>query len=91
MRHEGQTRFQLAALRLHAAYRRLAEKTKTCPKLPAFDQPPLSALRTDPFSRKPIRVQELTPGRFALWCPVPLGKPNKEKAEPAIFIDCPYR
>jgi hypothetical protein len=91
LRHEGQTRFRLAALRLHAAYRRLAEKAKACPKLSAFEQPPLSGLRTDPFSQKPMRIEELGPGRFALWCPVPLGKPNKEKAEPAVFIDCPYR
>jgi hypothetical protein len=91
LRHEGQTRFQLAALRLHAAYRRLAEQAKTCPKITAFDQPPLSGLRADPYSQKPMRIEELGPGRFALWCPVPLGKPNREKAEPAVFIDCPYR
>jgi len=91
LRHEGQTRFRLGALRLHAVYRQLAEKAKACPKLEAFDQPPLSGLRADPFSHQPIRIEELGPGRFALWCPVPLGKPNKEKAEPAVFIDCPYR
>ena len=91
LRHEGQTRFRLAGLRLLAAYRRLAEKAKACPKAAVFEQEPLSGLRTDPFSNQPIRVEELGPGRFALWCPVPLGKPNKEKAEPAVFIDCPYR
>ncbi len=91
LRHEGQTRFRLGALRLHAAYRRLAEKAKTCPPAAVFEQEPLSALLTDPYSQKPVRVEELGPGRFALWCPVPLGKPNKEKAEPAVFIDCPFR
>ena len=91
LRHEGQTRFRLAALRLHAAYRLLAGKAKACPKAEVFDQEPLSALRTDPYSQKPMRIEELGPGRFAVWCPVPLGKPNKEKAEPAVFIDCPYR
>jgi hypothetical protein len=91
LRHEGQTRFRLGALRLQAAYRRLAEQAKSCPPVPVFDQPPLSGLRTDPFSHKPIRVEALAPGRFALWCPVLLGKPNHEKAEPAVFIDCPYR
>lgn len=91
LRHEGQTRFRLGGLRLHAAYRQLAEKSKACPKAEVFDQEPLSGLRTDPFSQKPMRIEELGPGRFAVWCPVPLGKPNKEKAEPAVFIDCPYR
>ena len=91
LRHEGQTRFRLGGLRLHAAYRRLAEKAKACPQAAVFDQEPLSGLRTDPFSQKPMRIEELGPGRFAVWCPVPLGKPNKEKAEPAVFIDCPYR
>jgi hypothetical protein len=91
LRHEGQTRFRLGALRLHAAYRQLAEKAKACPKAGIFDQEPLAGLRTDPFSQKPMRIEELGPGRFAVWCPVPLGKPNKEKAEPAVFIDCPYR
>jgi len=91
LRHEGQTRFRLAALRLHAAYRQLAEKAKACPKAAAFEQEPLSGLLTDPFSTQPIRIEETGPGRFALWCPVPLGKPNKEKAEPAVFVDCPYR
>lgn len=71
--------------------RRLAETAKACPKIPAFEQPPLDGLRIDPYSHKPIRVQAVSPGRFALWCPVPLGKPNREKAEPAVFIECPYR
>jgi hypothetical protein len=91
LRHEGQTRFRLGGLRLHAAYRQLAEKAKACPKAEVFDKEPLSKLRTDPFSQKPMRIEELGPGRFAVWCPVLLGKPNKEKAEPAVFIDCPFR
>ncbi|MBN2497166.1 MAG: hypothetical protein JXR96_21415 [Deltaproteobacteria bacterium] len=88
---DGQIRFQLAALRLHAAYRRLAESSKTCPELAAFDAPPLSERRTDPYSGEAVRIEQLGPGKFVLRSPVPLGKQGGENAEPAMFIDCPYR
>lgn len=88
---DGQLRFLLAALRLQAAYRRLAEKRRACPGAKAFDRPPLSALRTDPYSGKPIRVEEQDPGRYVLQPPLPVGKRAGEQHDPAVFIDCPYR
>ncbi|MBN2493853.1 MAG: hypothetical protein JXR96_04610 [Deltaproteobacteria bacterium] len=85
---QGTVRFYLAALRLHAAYRALAEERGACPDASAFDAAPLSALRIDPYSGKPIRVQALSPGRFAL---LPHdGKNPAESVEPppAVFIRC---
>jgi len=87
---DGQIRFQLAALRLHAAWRRLAEKNESCPGPEAFDHLPLSKLRTDPYSGKQIQIEQAAPGKLVLRPPLPLGKLYGEKLEPAVFIDCPY-
>lgn len=88
---DGQIRFQLAALRLHAAWRRLAERKEGCPGPEAFEHPPLSNLRSDPYSGKHIQVEQIAPGKTVLRPPLELGALYGEKLEPAVFIDCPYQ
>lgn len=88
---QGQSRFYLAALRLHAQYRMLAEQRGTCPGAGAFDAPPLADLRTETFSGGTMRVEPIGEGRFAVRPPPEVDAMFEENDRPAIVIDCPFR
>jgi hypothetical protein len=87
----GQARFLLAALKLHVEYRRLAEKTKTCPDAKAFDKEPLRSLRNDPYSGKPILIETPSAGSFVLRSPSRLDSEQPADKQPAILVECPFR
>jgi len=62
----GQRQFFLAALRLQAAFRLMAEKSGTCPVEKDFQSEPLKGLAVDPNSIKPMKVSPIAGGKFSL-------------------------
>ena len=82
--------FHLAALRLRVRYRQLAEAARRCPGAGAFEKPPLSSLRTDPYSGKPIQVRETGPGRLLLVLPSGVDFPQDALGPPAVLIQCQF-
>ena len=66
VRRYGQVGFLLAAARLHAGFRALAEKGARCPERAAFDAAPLSALRALPWDGSPIEIAPAEGGGYVL-------------------------
>ena len=97
LKKNGRIAFALAGLRLHAAFRRLAEQHKRCPVLEDFDREPLKSLRIDPYSGEPIRIEPGSGGvKWVLRPPMDLKKEaggggswKADPADPAVFIECP--
>ena len=87
----GWNSFYLAALRLMATYRLMAESSKTCPDISAFDKEPLLSLRTDPYSGQQITVEKFGDNLLVLRSPAPIGKQAGRDKEPALVIECPFR
>ena len=87
---QGAGLFSLQALRLAAAYRQRAEAAGRCPDAAVFAAPALAALRRDPYSGRPIRVETLAPARFALRPTVPIAEQAGLDKPLAVFIDCPF-
>jgi hypothetical protein len=90
LRWLGSRRFLVAALRVQAAYRRIADASGTCPTLAAFETAPLRELLKDPSSGKKIVVVALTTRQFSLTPPTPLrlrrsGEPDDQ---PTVVIEC---
>ena len=87
----GARRFLLAALRVQAAYRRIAEATGACPALAAFETSPLKERRKDPASGLEIAVVALGSGTFSLEPPLPLNlrKSGEPDDPPNVVIVCP--
>jgi hypothetical protein len=90
VREHGQTQFYLGALRLLAKYRALAEETKTCPWIEAFDRTELADARIDPYSGKPLRVQEIGVGRFVVSSPEKLELGPYPNDAITIRVKCPF-
>jgi hypothetical protein len=88
--HYGWGRFYLAALRLMVRYRLMAEASRTCPGISAFDKEPLLSLRPDPYSGGKIKVEKHGGKLLVLRSPAPMGKQAGQDAEPALVIECPY-
>lgn len=68
----GTRPFIIAAARLHAAYRLEADRNKRCPGIEAFDEPPLSQLRVDPFTKEPLKVTVEGTSTFVIEPPKPM-------------------
>jgi hypothetical protein len=90
VREHGQTQFYLGALRLLAKYRALAEETQSCPGLEAFDRPDFADARIDPYSGKPLRVQEIGAGRFIVSSPAKLELGPYPNDAITIRVKCPF-
>jgi hypothetical protein len=88
---QGQGRVYLAALRLHARYRTLAEQQGTCPGPEAFDAAPLAGARAETFSGGTLRVEQIDGGRFAVRPPPQVDAMFDLHNRPAIVIECPFR
>jgi hypothetical protein len=86
----GVRRFRLAALRLHVRYRRLADARGVCPALAAFETSPLVALRKDPTTGRPMRIQRDGPGRFVVRMSARAPFPRDGLGPPALVIRCQH-
>lgn len=90
VREHGQTRFYLGALRLLARYRALAEETGACPGIEAFDRPDLADARSDPYSGRPLKVEEIGAGRFVVSSPAKLELGPYPNDAITIRVKCPF-
>jgi len=86
----GGRRFRLAALRLHARYRRIADGRGVCPDLAAFGKPPLKALTRDPSTGRPMRISGDGPGRFVVRMSAQAAYPKDGLGPPAVVIKCQH-
>ncbi len=82
--------FQLAALRLVAAWRLQAEASGTCPGLEAFRDGNLAALAVDPDTGTPLRI-ERKDDRIEVRPNEPLGLDAEQAQEPVLTGACPRR
>jgi hypothetical protein len=87
LRIQSIRRVSIAALRLSAAYRRLAVRTGTCPSRPAFDAAPLKSRRHDPYSGGQLLVRRSAPGRFVVSSSELTKAAGLDKA-PAVVVSC---
>ena len=88
LRRLGLTVFAYASLRLHAAYRALAESSGRCPGVAAFDAPPLAPLRRHPWDGSPLWIRPVE-GAGLLVGSEPVLEPPGERGQPALLVRCP--
>lgn len=89
VRRHGGAVSVLASLRLHAAFRKLAQERGSCPQLADFDAEPLAAKRMNPADGQRLIVEPSGPGRYVF-------RPGSEELRVAgpreavpIFAMCP--
>lgn len=84
----GRTRFRLGALLLATRYRSLSQNEGRPLEREAFLEPPLDALREDPFSGRPMKIEEISKGRFVLSPPVRIYVDDNKHSQPSIYLSC---
>ena len=90
VKKNGQTDFYLGALRLLARYRGVAEETSSCPGIEIFDSPEFAQARVDPYSGKPLQINEVGDGWFVIRSSEKLEFGDKPKDAIAIHVMCPF-
>lgn len=84
----GFVRFQLTALRTHAAFRALSDRQKSCPDAAAFEREPLKALRINPYDNRPLLVRASEGKHFILTPGTPLRPADPTSKGLAWVIRC---